>query len=65
MIDSSYQVKTLTWIKSYIYLWVHTQKGLSSWGTVWSGSYRSRASITVPDGRSGKLLRIFGRLVIL
>ena len=59
MIDSSYQVKTITWVKSYLYLWVHTQKGFSAGGTVWSGTYRSRASITVPGGRSGRFLRIF------
>ena len=62
--SSSYQVKAITWIKSYLYLWVYPKKGFSAWGTVWSGTYRSRASITVPGGRSGRILRILGGLLI-
>ena len=43
-------------MKACLYLWVHTQRTSSTGGTVWSGTYRSRASITVPGGRDlGKI----------
>ena len=58
MIYSSYQVKTITFLKSYLYLWLYPKKGFSAGGTVWSGAWHSTASITVPGGRSGRFLRI-------
>ena len=64
VIYSSYQVDVLTWVKSYLYLCIYPKKGFSSGGTVWSGTYRARPSITVPEGRSGRFLRFFGGLVI-
>ena len=64
MIYSSYQVKTITFSKSYFYLCPYPKKGFSAGGTVWAGTYRARASITVPEGRSGRFFRIFGGLVI-
>ena len=48
MIDSSYQVKTITFLKSYLYLCSYPKRGFSAGGTVWSGTYRARASIVPP-----------------
>ena len=60
MIAFSYQVKTITWIKSYLYLWVYTQKGFSAGGTVWSSPWPSRPSIMAPGGRDlGRIYHFF------
>ena len=32
------------------------RKVLSAWTEVWSGSFRARASIMAPEGRSGQIL---------
>ena len=64
MIYNSYQVKTITWIKSYRHLATHPSKESSAWTEVWSGSYRAWRSIMVPGGRSGRIFRIFGGLMI-
>ena len=64
MIYSSYQVKTITRIKSYRHLATHPSKESSAWTEVWSDSYRARLSIMVPGGRFGRIFRIFGGLVI-
>ena len=51
VIYKSYQVKVFTWIKSYICLWVYTQKGFSAGGTVSTIPCTSMAPITAPGGR--------------
>ena len=33
----------------------HVNKVLSAWAEVWSGSYRSRAKVLPPGGRSGQI----------
>ena len=45
----------------------HVNKVLSAWTEVWSGSYRSRAKVLAPGGRSGQIsrfLRFWEGLVI-
>ena len=51
MIYNSKQVPATTFLKSYLYLSIHTKNGFSAGGTVWSGTYRARASIMAPGGR--------------
>ena len=46
----------------------HVNKVLSAWTEVWSGSYRSRAKVLAPGGRSGQILqflRFWAGLAIL
>ena len=51
----------------YIRLLPCANKVFSAWTEVWSGTYPARASIIVPEGRSGQILtflRFWAMLVI-
>ena len=58
MIYSSYQVKTITFLKSYRYLGLYAKIDISARTEIWSFAWHSTASITVPGGRSGRFLRM-------
>ena len=47
VISSSYQVESSTYLKSYRYLWIYTEKAFSSCAVVWAVSCSSMASITL------------------
>ena len=64
---SPHHVNTRPEMKPNKYLLRYTRKDCSACAEVWTGSYRARASITAPEGRSGQILqflRIFVGLLI-
>ena len=43
------KVKSTTYLKSFIYLWVYAKNGFSSGGTVWTGIWCPGTSIMAPE----------------